>query len=95
MNTTGDNTTFSRSFDVSVVPGWDEDLVAHFPFNGDAIAATGNGHDRTVNGAVLATDRFDLADRAFDLDGINDSIDIGNDAALSLTTFTVSTWFKW
>jgi len=52
LNTGADNATFSRTFDVNVVPDWDEDLVAYFPFNGDAIDATGNGHDGTGRSTV-------------------------------------------
>lgn len=49
-------------------------LVAHYPFNGNAQDASGNNHHGTVFGAVLTTDRFGIANRAYQFDGVNDVI---------------------
>ena len=40
-------------------------LVAYYPFNGNANDATGNGHDGTVTGATLTTDRFGQPNAAY------------------------------
>ena len=39
------------------------------PFCGNAKDESGNGHDGTVNGATLTTDRHDKANNAYDFDG--------------------------
>jgi len=40
-------------------------LVAHYPFNGNANDASGNGFDGTVNGAILTEDQFGNPDSAY------------------------------
>ena len=67
-------------------------LVAYYPFNGNAIDESGNENDGTVNGAVLAADRFGNIDRAVSFDGIDDSINL----PYTNTTdeITISYWFK-
>ena len=44
-------------------------LVAHFPFDGDALDVSENGNHGTVNGASLTEDRFGNADKAYYFDG--------------------------
>ena len=68
-------------------------LVAHYPFNGNADDASGNGHDGTVIGAALAADRFGNSDSAYCLDGVDDYINIGNGVKPPLPV-TVSLWIK-
>ena len=53
-------------------------LVAYYPFNGDAIDETGNGHDGTVYGATLTEGFNGEALSAYNFDGIDDYIDCGN-----------------
>lgn len=66
-------------------------LVADYPFNGDAVDQTGHGHDGTINGASLSTDRFGNANSAFFFDGVDDFISIPHDSFL-LNEYTYSTW---
>ena len=76
--------------------GWDNDLVAHYPFNGNANDESGNGNDGTVNGASLTTDRFGTTNSAYYFDGQAD-IEIPNSSTFSFGTtidFTTSLWFK-
>ena len=49
-------------------------LVGFWPFCGNANDASGNGHNGTVNGATLTTDRFGNANSAYSFDG-NDWIE--------------------
>ncbi len=49
-------------------------LVAWYPFNGNANDESGNGHNGTVNGAVLTTDRFGNPNHAYSFDGITANI---------------------
>ena len=53
-------------------------LIAYYPFTGDADDASGNGLHGTLNGPILATDRFGSTDRAYQFDGINDYILVGD-----------------
>jgi hypothetical protein len=70
-------------------------LVAHYPFNGNAQDATGNGNDGTVNGATLTVDRFGNADSAysFDKNGKN-YISVPDHQMLRPTQLTVATWVE-
>lgn len=51
-------------------------LIAGYPFDGNALDTTGNGHDGTVNGATLAQDRFGDANSCYQFNGTTDYIDI-------------------
>jgi hypothetical protein len=73
-----------------------EDLKLWLPFNGDANDKSGNGNNGVVNGATLTLDRFGNFDGAYNFNGVNDYIDIGDVAELdSLSAITVSVWIKW
>lgn len=50
---------------------------AYYPFNGNANDASGNGHNGTVTGATLTTDKSGVANRAYSFDG-NDLITCPN-----------------
>jgi len=56
--------------------GVTEGLVACYPFDGNAMDASGNGNDGTVNGATLTEDRLGNADSAYNFDGVDDYIEI-------------------
>jgi len=51
-------------------------LVAEWLFNGNANDTSGNGHDGTVYGATLASDRFGTANSAYSFDGTDDYISV-------------------
>ena len=70
-------------------------LIALYPLDGSANDTSGNGHDGTVYGATLGVDRFDTADHAYQFDGIDDYISLGNivDPAGS-AGLTVTAWAK-
>jgi parallel beta-helix repeat protein len=67
-------------------------LVAYYPFNGNANDESGNGHDGTVTGATLTTDRKNTANSAYLFDGVNDYIELGT--WFNYQTFTISMWVK-
>ncbi len=72
----------------------DDDLVAYYPFDGDANDASGNGNDGVVNGATLWEDRCGEPDRAYGFDGMDDYVDIGAPNSLRITgALTVAAWF--
>ena len=68
-------------------------LVASYPFNGNANDVTGNGHNATVNGPVLTTDRFGNANSAYFFDGSDDFMDADANG-LPTGNRTVSLWFN-
>ena len=70
-----------------------EGLIAYYPFNGNANDESDNSNDGIVNGAVLATDRFGTADKAYDFDGVDDYIKADADN-LPTAERTVSLWFN-
>jgi len=70
----------------------DSGLVAYYPFNGNAYDESGNGHDGTVNGATLTTDRFENLNSAYSFDGNSDYITCGN--WFNYQDFTLSLWVK-
>ncbi len=80
------STTFSFS-QVNLKNG----LVACYPFNGNANDATGNGHNGTVNGASLTTDRFGKANSAYNFDG-SSYIQLSNPDDFKTNTYTYSAW---
>ena len=46
-------------------------LVAHYPFNGDASDASGNGNNGVISGVGLTNDRFDQANGAIEITAQN------------------------
>jgi len=70
-------------------------LYAFYPFNGNALDATGNGHNATVSGATLTTDRFGKVKSAYQFDGIDDYVIYKGMCGFPAGTAarTVSGWF--
>jgi len=71
-------------------------LIAYYPFCGNAMDKSHNGHDGTVLGASLTMDRFGSPQSAYNFNGIDDRIDIGTSIQLGQPgqAITVSVWFK-
>lgn len=69
-------------------------LVAYYPFNGDAMDASGNNLNGVVSGPTLAQDRFRNTENAYYFDGINDRITVANSNLINLTSWTFSMWLK-
>jgi len=68
-------------------------LVAHYPFNGNALDESGNGNDGIVHGATLIADRHGNTDSAYHFDGVNDYIYIQYDTSLVPANYTVVVWY--
>ena len=76
------------------LPGYDCNLVAHYPFNGNANDESGNANHGAVNGATLTTDRFGNIDSAYSFDG-NDIITIAHNDVLNCSDeLSFSVWVK-
>lgn len=69
-----------------------QNLVAYYPFNGNANDESGNGNNGIVNGATLTADRFGNAGKAYHFTNPN-YIEVLN-SNLFGDEFTVSYWFK-
>ncbi len=75
-------------------------LMAWFPFTGNAIDSTYNGHDGTVNGCTMATGRFGVPNTAYRFNGINNYIFIPagvfvKERSVDITaSLTISAWVK-
>ncbi len=70
-------------------------LVAYWPFEGNALDVSGNGHHGTVNGATLAQDRFGNPDSAYDFSS-GAYIDVATSSLLEITgSMTISVWVKY
>ncbi len=75
----------------------DADVVAYYPFNGNANDESGNGINGTVHGATLTTDRFGRADHAYYFNGTDNYISVPDNNNLNIGTgesFSVSYWIK-
>jgi hypothetical protein len=70
-------------------------LVAHYTFEGNANDISGNGHNGTVFGAVLTSDRFGNPNSAYRFDG-NDYISVpdSNTFPISSNPFSISSWVE-
>ncbi len=68
-------------------------LVGYWPFNGNANDESGNGNNGTVNGAVLAIDRFGNSNSAYSFNGNGNYITVPNSPSLDITeNITLSAW---
>lgn len=89
--------SFAQTFNNVELNSSDSTLVAYLPLNGNAIDASGNGYDGTVNGnALLIADRFNTPDRAYTFPDQSSSISLANSVNMNLETgFTINAWIKY
>jgi hypothetical protein len=71
-------------------------LVAHYPFNGNADDASGNGNHGTPTGAEFAANRFGVATSACSFVGTSDSfIRVSDSPSLTITSaITIAAWIN-
>ena len=67
-------------------------LIAFFPFTGNAIDSSGHGFNGTINGASLINNRTGESNSAYYFDGLDDKIDIG--ILPPINDISVSLWFS-
>jgi Concanavalin A-like lectin/glucanases superfamily/Secretion system C-terminal sorting domain len=76
----------------SAVPG---DLIAHYPFTGNANDISGNQLHGQANGAILTVDKDGGQQRAYYFNGGSQNITVPNNLLLNFQDgITVSCWFK-
>ncbi|MFA6570067.1 MAG: LamG domain-containing protein [Bacteroidota bacterium] len=79
--------------DNDVIPT--ENLVAYYPFNGNANDESGHLNNGTVHGATMTEDRFGNPNRAYYFDGINDFIEAQHSESLNIVgPITICVWIK-
>jgi hypothetical protein len=70
-------------------------LIAYYPFNGSAKDKSGHGNNGIVSGAILTSDRNNVAGNAYSFDGVDDYISIPHSPSLNLSgDFSISLWFN-
>lgn len=70
-------------------------LLAYYPFNGNANDLSGNNRNGTVNGVQSVSDRNGNTGSAFLFDGISSSIHVPNDNGLNVqNAFAMNFWMK-
>jgi hypothetical protein len=76
---------FIAAFGFSQAPNYvpTNGLVGFWPFNGNANDESGNGNNGTVNGATLTTDRFGVANKAYNFDGVDDYVRVTNNTSFT------------
>ncbi len=71
------------------------DLVAFYPFNGNANDESGFNNNGTVSGATLVPDRWGNPSSAYHFDGVNDYISVPSSSSLNFqNAVTVNFWIK-
>jgi len=72
-----------------------QNLMAHYPFNGNANDESGNGNNGTVYGATLTADRFGNPNSAYEFDGTSNYIEVPDSNSLDITNeITIAAWVK-
>jgi Concanavalin A-like lectin/glucanases superfamily len=74
-----------------------DSLVGWWPFNGDADDESGKDNHGVVSGATLIDDRDGNATSAYDFDGVDDNISLGNPPELDFQntdSFSIQLWVK-
>lgn len=72
-----------------------QDLLAYYPFNGNANDESGNGNNGVINGAVGSPDRFGNGDKAFSFNGTTSTILTGANNILDHhQQGSVALWFS-
>jgi hypothetical protein len=70
-------------------------LVAYYPFNGNANDESGNSNNGTVSGATLTQDRFGNPNSAYNFDGVSNYIAVPDSPTLDITgPITIAAWIK-
>ena len=73
----------------------DSGLVAYYPFDGNADDASGNGNHGITYGMVPTSNRFGNSGLAYEFNGQNSWINMGDDPSLHMFDSTSMTFFAW
>ena len=86
-------TTFNYSI---VLADINQNLIAYFPFNGNANDESGNNNHGEIYGAIEVPDRFGNKNGAFSFDGTDDYISIKNSEFFSpwMDDYSIVFWLR-
>lgn len=91
-----DNSGCQDSLKFEVKIEMTDSLVAFYPFNGDAMDESGNFHHGLVDGAILASDRFDRENSSYLFNGSNiitvpssENFEMEEDFSISFWTYSM------
>jgi len=71
------------------------DLVAFYPFSGNASDSSGFNNNGTVHGAILTPNRQGVPNSAYSFDGNTDYIEVANSASLNFQqSVTINFWMR-
>jgi hypothetical protein len=70
------------------------DLVAYYPFKGNANDDSGSGNNGTVVGATLTQDMFGVPSSAYSFDGLSDYISVPDFPQADANAHTMSMWIQ-
>jgi hypothetical protein len=82
----------ATSFTLKAQVDPDPDLKGYYPFNGNANDESQNTYNGIIYGAGLVADRFGNPSKAYEFNGVDNWIDIGNNVLNGART--ISVWFK-
>jgi|GEM_PF-422831 len=94
------HSTFYILLTIAIIGGWMTDahaqiptdnLIAYYPFNGNTIDASGNGNDAVNFNATLVADRYGAVNAAYQFNGDDAYLEIGND--FDFPQRTINLWF--
>ena len=69
-------------------------VIAYYPFSGNANDVSGNGYNGTVYGASLTDDRFGNANSAYSFNGVNNYIAVPEILNTGISGITIASWVK-
>lgn len=84
------NRAITESEIISLFHETEDNIIAYFPFNGNANDESGNGNNGLVSGAILIEDRYDIGNSAYSFDGSEDVIETPD--AMQTQNFTFCGW---
>ena len=72
----------------------EDNLIAFYPFNGNAGDESGNENHCILYGCELTENRIGIANAALRLDGVDNYIDFGGISIPDSSSITITQWFK-
>ncbi len=86
---------YNNNDNIATIPSTDLscNLMAYYPFSGNANDESGNGYNGVVHGASMTTDRHGNTNGAYVFDGVDDYVLI-SDMGSQPSSITLSEWFK-
>jgi len=86
-----DETTGKFNLDTTFITN----IVAYYPFTGNAVDESGNNSTTTIVGCSLTFDRFGKFGNAMEFNGVNQFIRVRNlNMPISNSSYTISAWVK-